>query len=425
MSVAAAEANISATSGVIAYGSLPPGSFALQLNNASNGQIPDNQIFVQIISLPNGQVSYVDATQTIVTGAPQGSGSLGTVEKASPNMPLPSFTLADLLNHTIYLPGNGQYYGSRIYISIGQPLSLAVNGAANGYVQPNVQNPNDPNYLIPFDWFEFTYDPAPQPNNPSLDTVAFGGNTTQVDGFSIPLSFTVTGVAGTSLTRGITVGASSSSGASSRSDLINAYLNSASVSAPFRALAQENGEQQIIRLISPYHSTIFNPEGTSGNYFDTYVSSVWRYYQSHVLSVYDQPGNVGNHYTGQVVGQNGQLVFQFYRNGVGPFYMSRPTTYDVLTCSGALEPGGTETNAFGAQLAAALNRHVATNSDAWMLPDNYYQQEPMNDWAEFWHSVSIGKLAYGFGFDDVANQSSVAVLPANENVFSLTLQIGW
>ncbi len=404
----------------IAYSKLPQGSFALVLKNGSNGTLNDDQINIQVLSLPSKAVSYISVLNSKVTGASQGEGSLGKVNSAQPGEILPSFTLADLQNHTLYLPGDGKYYGTRIYVSIKKPLTMVVNATGDGYSQPDLQNPADPNYPIPYDWFEMTYDPTPQPNDPTLDTVAFGGNMTQVDEFSIPMAFTILGVNGTTQTRGITLGEQSSSGVTTRDQLINKYLSASDVAAPFKEL-QQVVAGKVVRLMAPYHSTIFQPGGTDAGYFDDYLNTLWNYYTSHQLDYYDQPGKTGNHYVGSVI--NDLLTFSC--NGTGSFTLVKPTTLDVFTNAGSFLPGPIPSNALGAQLAAAINRHVATDTSSWLVPGNYYQAEPSNDWAKFWHEVSIDHLAYGFGFDDVAGQSSVAILPATENLFSLTITIGW
>lgn len=406
----------------VSYTKLPNGTFALKLVNASNGTVPDSQIFVEIVSLPNGKVTIVDAGPQIVPDGPEGEGALGTVQVANANESLAThaFSLAQLPNKTIYLPGDAQFLGSRIYISIGQPLQMAVNQTADGYVQPNIENPSDPNYSTRFDWFEMAY--APQ-NNPQ---VAFGGNITQVDGFSIPMSFTVEGVKNTVLTRGITLGEGSSSGVATRDALINKFLTDPSIDAPFKTLAQYDTQGNVIRLISPYHSTTFRAGGSGQSYFDQYVNDVWQYYASNPLNFNDQPDGSGNNYQGRLVtNASGAQVFRVSRNGGPEFDMPKPSTNDVLTNSGALQPGGTDANAFGALLAGAINRHVATQPQNWLTPASFYQATPSNEWAMFWHQVSIDGLAYGMGFDDTANQSSVAILPADENLKQLTISIGW
>ncbi len=388
---------------------------------------------MQVVSLPQGEVSgrqktvvEVVSPEGEVVDAPQGPGTLGKVRIANKGEIVPAFTLADLKDRTLYLPGDGKYYGSRIYLSIHKPLNLKVNDTADGYIQPNVENASDLDYATPFDWFEFTYDAARQEGDSNQNKVAFGGNVTQVDVFSIPMSFTVKGVNGTRIQRGITLGKGSSSGVNSRAELIQKYMGDTTMGEPFKKLAQSvNGE--VVRLIAPYHSPVFKTGGAGESHFDGYVDSVWNAYKYQTLVAYDQPGSQGNQYKGHVITRNGKEVFEVTRNGGSAFYLSKPSTYDVLTNNGAFQPGSDDANAFGAQLAAALNRHVAADPASWHVPANFYPagQQPANDWGKFWHSVSIERLAYGFGFDDVSDQSSVVVLPSTEDVSSLTLSVGW
>ena len=404
------------------YPDLPAGSFCVDLRNASNGQLPDNQIYVEIVSLPGGKVTYVDATGTGVENGPQDNGTLGVVStgKANENLAAHAFTLAQLRNGLLYLPGDAEYVGTRIFISIGKPLQMKVNQTADGYIQPDIDNPLDPNYTTPFDWFEMAYSPQSNPK------VAFGGNITQVDEFSIPMSFSVQGVKGTVINRGITLGTNSSSGEMTRDALIDKYMRDPAIDAPFKTLAQRDQTGKVVRLVSPYHGAAFRPGGMAQNYFDAYVDSIWQYYASNELNFRDQSDGSGNSYQGRVVGgPNGQQYLQVSRNGGPVFNMAKPGTYDVLTNNGVLQPGGTDANAFGAILAGAINRHVATKPQDWLNAASFYQNAPANEWGRFWHDVSIDHLAYGFGFDDTADQSSVAILPADEYLSKLTISIGW
>lgn len=75
------------------------------------------------------------------------------------------------------------------------------------------------------------------------------------------------------------------------------------------------------------------------------------------------------------------------------------STAEIFGCSGPLasNPDG----------CAALNRHVAhLPRSQWENPALFYQQEPANYYAKFWHEQSIDGLSYGFPYDDVADQSS-------------------
>ena len=56
---------------------------------------------------------------------------------------------------------------------------------------------------------------------------------------------------------------------------------------------------------------------------------------------------------------------------------------------------------------AALNRHVVGLPAAdQQNPARFYQASPANWYAKFWHDRAINRLAYGFPYDDYANQSS-------------------
>jgi hypothetical protein len=79
------------------------------------------------------------------------------------------------------------------------------------------------------------------------------------------------------------------------------------------------------------------------------------------------------------------------------------TTQEVFGCAG----GGSPDLASDPTLCAALNRCVAqfptTEQDT---PADYYQNPPCNYYSEFWHSVAVNGLQYGFPYDDVNGQSS-------------------
>lgn len=447
------------------YADLAAGSFALTLSNGTRGQWRDDQIYITIVGVngpaPDGAITYVRPTATRVVGAPPRPGTTETLQGVLAEVRMGSaadntspgciaaagscfvpyaFTLADLgPERTLFLPGDGKYYGSRIYVSIGRPLLQQVSPDGRGISQPNIESSTDPNFTTVFDWFEFTYDPVKTPA-----PIPFGGNVTQVDLYSVPLMFEVIGVNDTRMTRGISVGADSSSGAATRDELFAMYR--ASVGPAFADLAQMDGDA-IVRLIAPYHAANFGPGGADAAYFDAYVDQVWSQFASDPgsLDFRDQPPlpdgtPQGNRFYGctpaEVQVHPDRLCFKYTPAAdtdvsTGPFYIAKPSSYDVLTNGGALQPGCkssadySECNAFGAQLAAALNRAVAHLPAQWRNAQAFYLQDPKNDWAQFWHKVSIDGRAYGMGFDDVADQSSVAILPLRENILQLTLTIGW
>jgi hypothetical protein len=79
------------------------------------------------------------------------------------------------------------------------------------------------------------------------------------------------------------------------------------------------------------------------------------------------------------------------------------TTQEVFGCSG----GGSPALDGDPTLCAALNRCVAQFSTTVQdTPADYYQNPPCNYYSEFWHSVAVNGLQYGFAYDDVNGQSS-------------------
>ena len=90
-------------------------------------------------------------------------------------------------------------------------------------------------------------------------------------------------------------------------------------------------------------------------------------------------------------------------------------TMDVFGCAGVLANDPVR--------CAALNRHVAGLPAAdQQNPARFYQASPANWYAKFWHDVSIGGLAYGFPYDDYANQSSFV---SHGDPQWLIVAVGW
>jgi hypothetical protein len=90
-------------------------------------------------------------------------------------------------------------------------------------------------------------------------------------------------------------------------------------------------------------------------------------------------------------------------------------TMDVFGCSGVLANDPVR--------CAAINRHVLGLSAAdQQNPARFYQAAPANYYSRFWHSVSINGLAYGFPYDDYANQSSFV---SHGDPTWLIVAVGW
>ena len=88
--------------------------------------------------------------------------------------------------------------------------------------------------------------------------------------------------------------------------------------------------------------------------------------------------------------------------------------------------GGTDViRAVGRDFCAAFHRGVALNTAFWFDPTKYYQTNPKDDYAAFFHTVSLGNRSYAFAYDDVNDQSSVQILGNSNPPDRLTLGIGW
>jgi hypothetical protein len=90
-------------------------------------------------------------------------------------------------------------------------------------------------------------------------------------------------------------------------------------------------------------------------------------------------------------------------------------TSDVFGCAGVL--------ANDPARCAALNRHVVGLPAAdQQNPARFYQASPANWYAKFWHDRGINGLAYGFPYDDYANQSSFV---SHGSPQYLLVAVGW
>lgn len=368
------------------------GTFPFILQNNTHGKWANNQVYVVILGQATaGQWSYLKPDGTLVHINHLDANAPNHLTKNGVNYANMSFTMADA--STITIPTHID--GARMYISLGSPMYFPIAPDDSGWGGPNLSNPSDPNADVYFDWYEFAYQYGVTP---------FGGNTTQVDMFGFPMTARLQQTAiAYDQTVGITL---------SRDQVFSQY--GAAVGPAFQPLAASP-----YRIVSPRSSPSFAPGGSQANYMQPYIDQVWNYYTTNQFTLTSQ----GTTFTGRV--SNGQL--QFTRNGAGPFVLNKPTSSDVLACSGALASGGmtSEELELGADFCAAFNRGVAQNTANWYNPPAYYTNTIQNDYAKFWHQVGIDHRAYGFAYDDVNDQSSVKILSNANPPSSVTISIGW
>lgn len=194
----------------------------------------------------------------------------------------------------------------------------------------------------------------------TVGTNQFNGNTTRVDAFALKLAMRLHARDGYD----VAVGENEATFAEDRSVTFQRFADA--VPAEFKHLASIEAPY---RIPAPGSSPQFRAGGQYAGYFTAYANSVG-------LSA---------------------------------------ATSDIFGCAGrfAGDPTG----------CAALNRHTAQlPRTQWEDPTRFYQQSPANWYAKFWHDRAINGRAYGFPYDDVADQSSFV---SHGDPQWLIVAVGW
>jgi hypothetical protein len=195
------------------------------------------------------------------------------------------------------------------------------------------------------------------------------GNTTQVDAFCIPLT--------------IELGDKKFGITEPRSKLLETFKSEAP--SEFKGCVKAGKW-----IMSPCRAG-FDENGPYAHYFDKYVNEVWAQYAT-------QKKTPSGKYLGRVAGQ--ALTFTPVAGGKEkPLVCTRkPTTQEIFLGTGVL--------AQNPAFCAAFNRHVAADPADWRDASKFYAQEPSNWYSKFLHEHSLGNKAYGFCYDDYADQAA-------------------
>ncbi len=195
------------------------------------------------------------------------------------------------------------------------------------------------------------------------------GNTTQVDAFCIPMT--------------IELGSKKFGITEPRSRLFEAFRNECP--PEFKDCVKDDKW-----ILSPCRAG-FGYMRPHAHYFDKYVDEVWAQYAQ-------EKKTPSGKFVGKVVGQT--LTFTPVVGGKEkPLVCTRkPTTQEIFLGTGVLG----QNPAF----CAAFNRHVAADPADWRDASKFYAQEPSNWYSKFLHEHSIDKKAYGFCYDDYADQAA-------------------
>ncbi|MFE5540341.1 beta-1,3-glucanase family protein [Streptomyces sp. NPDC056519] len=366
------------------------GGFPLQIVAKDS----DKNDYVTIVGQPTpGRYAYIDADGTAKPVSDQPKGM--------------SFSLKSLRDGTVTLPA--EFQGGRIFLS-KKPLQMPaakVDGVASdvGYVQPDLNNPADPNQGNPYDFFEFTFKNGAN----GAQGIAFGGNTTQVDGFSLPITAELKQDSSRVDTK---VGLEGKSAA----QVIDGYKKFVAGDKAFTSLVNAAGTH----IAAPRSAKTF--QGPGATYFDVAVTDAWANWNKGFKLT-----DGANTYQGRTVGD--KLTFQKSVDGkptgeTGS--VTKPTTAEVAACSGNLATGSNMEKFVEAHLCAAFNRGIAKNDPAtWGDKNTYYPAgATYNKYAAYFHKENLNGLAYGFAYDDVHDQSSVMILPNSDAPTRLKLTVG-
>lgn len=373
---------------------VPAGSFPVAVNN-NTGTHRDDEVHLFVIGQTSpGRWAWVDRGGTAHSLDHTAADAPGHLEKNGVNYADMSFTVAEA--GALRVPP--ELLGGRIYVSLGAPLYIGISGDDNGWAAPDPANPADPNYQTVYDWYELSF---------KNGSVPFGGNTTQVDQFGFPFTFTVTqDASGFSGTRGIAL---------TRDEVLQRFTDT--VPSAFQALVIKDIDGRPIRILAPRSQQ----PGELATWFDEPIDAFWAKYRAEQF-VYDGPGYT---VTGDI-GADNRFAYTVAAAGGGSttHAMDKPTTQDVFRADGPFVGQGLQ-GAFLAELDAAFNRGVASAPNDWNNVSAYYPAgRRWNNWAQFFHHNSVQGFAYGFPYDDVNSQSSVLILGNSEPLTELTLTLG-
>ena len=378
------------------------------VNIVNNSGIPDDQIYFFIIGLngvgPDAKFTWTDATGTPHLLDPQAAEAPGHLTKNGINYANMAFTLAEA--GSLRLPP--EQNSGRVYFSQGEPLYIQINtdpqGNVIGYAGPNLENHNDPNFETVFDWFELAY---------IHDQIGFNGNTTQVDQFGLPFQFNVRQGGLGFPTLGLKA-------ASTKDFIFDHFI--ATLPEEFHGLAEYDANKEPKRILAPQH--VIDPHDPLyipklKDWLQHPIEEFWtKYATEEFRSDLGSLSAVGN-----IVDDN----FVYTVNGGSQKYtMAKPTTKDVFAGNGVFNPpgGAGEELAFLAQLDAGFNRGIATSPENWDTVEAYYPPGTRyNDYAAFWHPLSLENKAYGFPYDDVNSQQPTISIPNRQAPTQITFTL--
>ena len=220
------------------------GVMTFRVMNGTGGVYPDSQIYWGILGQnpANNAWSYLDINGNIQPISAALNDAAGHLVKNGVNYANIYSTISQ--KQWVSIP---KLNSGRMFIGAGTPCYIKTFD--NGFAGPDINNPNDPNRNIYFDFIEFT-----------IDAGGYHGNTTRVDQFGFPLEHRLANKAGN---YDRTVGEFEWE---TRSGIFTKYQNE--VTNEFKSLATL---QAPFRIVAPMKGT-FAAGQPNANYFAGYTS---------------------------------------------------------------------------------------------------------------------------------------------------------
>ncbi len=328
-----------------------------------------------------------------------------------------TYSLKDNESINLQLP---QVASGRIYISLGQPMMFPIVTNDLGdvkIVDPNEQNPRDPNYYTLFDKVEFTNDGSHLVINP-----------TAVDFFALPLRIYNEHEASGIISVGLYEHDRNEIFTTLR-DVITSHTTE-----PIWQKLFLNFENTPLRVVSPNKSmeaaSGFDPHylDNEATYGFNYIDFVWDYYKNNTLKIDISELGISNYiFTGQVNNQD-DFVFthQFENGNTKTITIEKPADSKPFFQAGggtfAPEEGMPEKNIIVRDLSAAFIVGLLPQdsdeplSKAYFLTQKnqglYYQNNPIlkqentGPWYDLYGRAlhSFDEHMYAFAYDDQLGQ---------------------
>ncbi|WCN05496.1 glycoside hydrolase family 64 protein [Streptomyces sp. M92] len=360
---------------LLTFGGSPPADAAVPAtiplkitNNSGRGE--PVHIYNLGTSLTTGQQGWADASGTFHAW-PAG----GNPPTPAPDASIPGPAAGQ--TKTIRVPK----LSGRIYFSYGQKLDFRLT--TGGLVQPAVQNPNDPNRDILFNWSEYT-----------LNDSGLWLNSTQVDMFSAPY----------------TVGVRRADGGVSSAGRLKAggysgVLDALRAQPGWGGLIQTRSDGTVLRALAPLYGV--ETGALPASVMDDYINRVWQKYTTSTLTVTPFADRPGTKYYGRVSG--GVMNFT---DGSGAVVTSfqKPDASSVFGCHKLLDaPNDQVRGPISRTLCAGFNRStlLSNPNQPDSSADGFYQDSVTNHYARIIHAHMADGKAYAFAFDDVGHHESL------------------